>query len=53
MAEEWYCRKCGGTGRIPVECPDNRPGCAVAHYRLCSCKMTLKQRNPERNEELE
>ena len=35
------CRKCGmyPALREPVACPDNKPGCCVAHYRFAECPV--------------
>ena len=35
------CRKCGlyPATRVPVACPDNKPGCCVAHYRFAECPV--------------
>lgn len=38
------CNECGGeVRRVSVACPDNRPGCLVAHTRLAcaDCGMRL------------
>lgn len=41
---EKICGVCSGKGSFPIPCPDNNPGCCVAHYRTCqSCNGTGKQ----------
>ena len=33
------CDRCGGTGEIPIPCPENRRGCLVYHFKKCECKI--------------